>query len=578
MEGSAIAPRNVSTLSIADRIALLKIDSPPVNALSHAVRVAIHDGLRAALADPEVDAVVLCCGGRMFFAGADISELSRPLLPPLLGDIIALMEAAAKPVVAAMHGAALGGGLELSLACNYRAAVPSASFGLPEVALGLLPAAGGTQRLPRLTGVAAATQMMVSGRPVDAETALRLGLIDTIVAEGALEAGAMAFARDLVARKAPQRRVRDLSTDLDGEAAAAIFAAFRREHPALFTGFKASTAILEAVDAAVRLPFEDGLAREKALSRDLNAGSESKALRHLFAAERTAVKVPDLAPDVKPRPVTTVRVKGTTEVATALAGLFTASGFHVTEGAGNGTAPAVDLVVDATGASPSDNPEGAATDAVLVVTTPLPDLQSLSGRCVGLQIALVDGKVALLEIGRGAETDEVAVATLLAVARRLRVPVVVERPARGYVFARLKKAGEEAAARLSHTGIAEDTIRTALAECGIAPCGPGAMPDAAVGEMAVPVKVVRSILYSLVDEAALLVEDQTALRASDIDLLAVKALGWPAWRGGPLFWGRHIGYRHIADHLAATAGERDTMRRPSPALRNLAAQEKEVTL
>ncbi|MFG1192074.1 enoyl-CoA hydratase-related protein [Xanthobacter flavus] len=574
-----IAPRNVSTLSIADRIALLKIDSPPVNALSHAVRVAIHDGLRAALADPEVDAVVLCCGGRMFFAGADISELSRPLLPPLLGDIIALMEAAAKPVVAAMHGAALGGGLELSLACNYRAAVPSASFGLPEVALGLLPAAGGTQRLPRLTGVAAATQMMVSGRPVDAETALRLGLIDTIVAEGALEAGAMAFARDLVARKAPQRRVRDLPTDLDVEAAAAIFAAFRREHPALFTGFKAPTAILEAVDAAVRLPFEDGLAREKALSRDLNAGSESKALRHLFAAERTAVKVPDLAPDVKPRPVTTVRVKGTTEVATALAGLFTASGFHVTvDGPGNGTAPAADLVIDATGAPPSDDPEGAATDAVLVVTTPLLDSQSLSGRRVALQIALVNGQVALLEIGRGVETDEVAVASLLAVARRLRVPVVVERPVRGYVLARLKKAGEEAAARLSLTGIAEDTIRTALAECGIAPCGPGAIADAAAGEVAVPAEVARSILYSLVDEAALLVEDQTALRASDIDLLAVKALGWPAWRGGPLFWGRHIGYRHIADHLAATAGERDTMRRPSPALRNLAAQEKEVTL
>ncbi|MDR6335098.1 3-hydroxyacyl-CoA dehydrogenase [Xanthobacter flavus] len=196
---------------------------------------------------------------------------------------------------------------------------------------------------------------------------------------------------------------------------------------------------------------------------------------------------------------------------------------------------------------------------------------------MGLQIALVNGQVALLEIGRGAETDEVAVATLLAVARRLRVPVVVERPARGYVLARLKKAGEEAAARLSPTGIAEDTIRTALAECGIAPCGPGAIADAAAGEVAVPAEVARSILYSLVDEAALLVEDQTALRASDIDLLAVKALGWPAWRGGPLFWGRHIGYRHIADHLAATAGERDTMRRPSPALRNLAAQEKEVT-
>jgi 3-hydroxyacyl-CoA dehydrogenase len=173
-------------------VAVLTIDAPPVNALSHKVRIALSEGVARALADASAGALVIICAGRTFFAGADVSEIGKPIQPPLLGDVMALFEASAKPIVSAMHGTALGGGLELALAGHYRVAVPSAVVGLPEVALGLLPGAGGTQRVPRLIGVAAAIDMIGLGRHVKAPEACALGLIDQLVPEGELEAGAVA--------------------------------------------------------------------------------------------------------------------------------------------------------------------------------------------------------------------------------------------------------------------------------------------------------------------------------------------------------------------------------------------------
>ncbi|WP_232476316.1 enoyl-CoA hydratase-related protein [Flavisphingomonas formosensis] len=278
--------RPVLDLQVEEDVALLMIDSPPVNALSHRVRIAIRDGLSQALADPRVAGVVLACAGRTFFAGADVTELNRPIEPPLLRDLMDRMEAADKPVIAALHGTALGGGLELALACHYRVAVPTAKVGLPEVALGLLPGAGGTQRVPRLVGVAAAVEMIGLGKPVGAADALRIGLIDAVVGETAMVAEAIAFARSRIG--APLRRVRDLATDLDRAGAQAVFADFRAAHPALFIGFKAADGVLRAIEAAVALPFDEGLDRERSISRELIASPESAAQRHLFFAERAA--------------------------------------------------------------------------------------------------------------------------------------------------------------------------------------------------------------------------------------------------------------------------------------------------
>ena len=207
----------VVALARAGEIALLTIDSPPVNALSAPVREGIVAGLRRAIDDPAVKAIVLICAGRTFIAGADIGEFGKPPKGPNLLEVEEVIEGSPKPVVAAIHGTALGGGLETALACHYRVAVPSARCGLPEVKLGILPGAGGTQRLPRLTGPEKALDMVTSGEPVGAREALALGIVDALVEEGALREGALAFARKVVAEGRPLRRVRDLNDKVEAE-------------------------------------------------------------------------------------------------------------------------------------------------------------------------------------------------------------------------------------------------------------------------------------------------------------------------------------------------------------------------
>ncbi len=199
----------VADLVLEGDVAVLTIESPPVNALSQAVRDGLKRGFDAALADPAVKAVVLICGGRTFIAGADISEFGKPHMPPSLPDVLDTMENAAKPVVAAIHGTSLGGGFEVALTAHYRIAVPSAKCGLPEIKLGLIPGAGGTQRLPRLVGVEKALDAILSGTPFGARQAKEWGVVDALAEEGKLREDAVAFARRLVAEKAPLKKVRD---------------------------------------------------------------------------------------------------------------------------------------------------------------------------------------------------------------------------------------------------------------------------------------------------------------------------------------------------------------------------------
>ena len=276
-------------------IALVIIDNPPVNALSHHVRQGILDGVTTAAAG-ESKAIVVICEGRTFIAGADITEFGGKQLGPSLGEVQDAMENCPKPVVAAIHGTALGGGLEVALCAHFRVAVESARFGLPEVKLGLLPGAGGTQRLPRVTGVAKALQMVTSGTPIGTSEAVSCGLVDEVVAD--LRAGAIAFANKAVADGTPLTRIRDRDAKLaEVRGDDSVFSGIRAQIARKTRGFLAPEYNIQCVEAAVNLPFEEGLAVERRLFMELMSDTQSAAQRYYFFAERAANKVPDIPKD-----------------------------------------------------------------------------------------------------------------------------------------------------------------------------------------------------------------------------------------------------------------------------------------
>ncbi len=305
------AINQVTDLDVRDGIAVLTLNSPPVNALSGPVRDGLHKGIKQAIDDPAVKAVVLVCAGRTFIAGADITELGSggPQGASLL-DVQNMMETSHKPVVAAIHGTALGGGLEVALCCHYRVAVAPAQFGLPEVKLGLLPGAGGTQRLPRIVGAEMALEMMGIGDPIGAPKALEVGLISEIVA-GDLTEGGIAFARKLLAEKRPLVRVRDNDAKITpARGKPEIFANFRKQHERKNRGFLAPEYNIRCVEAAVNLPFEQGIKREGELFRELLQGPQSAAQRYMFFAERQAAKIPDVPADTPQIPINKAGVIG----------------------------------------------------------------------------------------------------------------------------------------------------------------------------------------------------------------------------------------------------------------------------
>src|SRR5882757_8562499 len=302
---------SVTTLTRDGDIAVITLNSPPVNALSAKVREGLFEGFKAAGAS-DAKAIVLICEGRTFIAGADITEFGGAMAGPSLSDVQDMMESAPKPVVAAIHGTALGGGLEVALCAHYRAAVPSARVGLPEVALGLLPGAGGTQRLPRIVGVEAALDMVTSGRHVPAKQALAVGLVDEIVEEGKLLEGALAFAAKAVAEGKPLVKVRDNNAKLEAaKGHPEIFADFRKANARKFRGFMAPENNVKAVEAAVNsASFDDGLKAERKLFGELMMGAQSAAQRYYFFAERQANKIPDVPDDTPIRPIKKVGIIG----------------------------------------------------------------------------------------------------------------------------------------------------------------------------------------------------------------------------------------------------------------------------
>ncbi len=271
-------------------VAVVTVDNPPVNALSPGVPGGIIASLKQANADPGIVAVVLVGEGRGFIAGADIRYFSKPWPDgePRLGDVIRAFEKSSKPVVAAIHGHALGGGLELAMCCHYRVIVPKARVGQPEVKLGIPPGAGGTQRLPRLAGAKAALDMIVSGDPVTAQQAVSLGICDQLI-ETELVEGALAFAREVGQTSDSHQLARDRTVEVEDSE---LFEAKRKQIERRARGMRAPYACIECVQAAVELPFDDGLAREREIFEDCVVSDESKAMRHVFFAERAAGKIP----------------------------------------------------------------------------------------------------------------------------------------------------------------------------------------------------------------------------------------------------------------------------------------------
>ena len=310
-------------------VAVITLKNPPVNALSLGLRAAITDGVERAARDESIRAVVIIGSGSAFCGGADVGEFGLPAMhaSPSLADLFGLIETSPKPVVAAINGLALGGGLELAMSCHYRVAAGAASLGLPEVKLGLIPGAGGTQRLPRLVGVERALNMMVSGNPVSARDLAATELLDA-TSEGDVLAAAIALAERVIAEKLPLKKARDLKVDFPNAEAFLDFA--RGAVAPLAKNYPAPLKCIEAIEAAVVKPFDEGMKTEESLFIGLMNSPESKALRHAFFAMRAAAKIPDVPNTTPLRPIKSVAVIGAGTMGGGIAMNFVNAGIPVT--------------------------------------------------------------------------------------------------------------------------------------------------------------------------------------------------------------------------------------------------------
>jgi 3-hydroxyacyl-CoA dehydrogenase len=515
------------------RVAVLTVNNPPVNALSQHVRQGLREGVKQAIADAAASAIVITCAGRTFIAGADITEFGKPPAAPGLSEVLDLIEGSAKPVVAAVHGTALGGGLEVTLACHYRVGVKDARFGLPEVKLGLLPGAGGTQRLPRVVGVEKGLAMMVSGDPIRADEALASGLIDEIV-QGDLTAAGVAFAEKVLAEKRPLRKIRDLDDKLAAvRGKPEVFANFRKSVARQTRGFRAPENIVKAVEAAVALPFAEGLKRERELFLELLTSPESKAQRYFFFAEREAAKIPDVPADTPVKdvrkaavigagtmgggiamnfanvgiPVTVVEMnqealdRGLGVVrknyeATASRGRLTAADVEKRMGLIQGTTDwnavrDADIVVEAVFEEMPVKKEVfakldglAKPDAVLATNTSTLDVDEIASATkrpesvIGTHFFSPANVMRLLENVRGGKSSKSTVATVMALGRRInKVPVLVG-VCYGFVGNRMLHQRGQQAEKLILEGALPHQVDKVLTDFGF-PMGPFAMGDLA---------------------------------------------------------------------------------------------------
>ncbi len=315
---------DVAQYTVRDGVAVITMNNPPVNGLGNALRAGLMEGLKKAESDPAVKGVVLIGAGKAFSGGADIREFGKPREKPDLFEVNDQQDAMKKPLIAAISGFALGGGLELALGCHYRLAEPKAQLGLPEVKLGILPGSGGTQRLPRIVPMAEALRMMTTGTPISAQRAKDLGLVDEVVSGDLLQA-ALQFAQ----RKPPVRRIREMPAKLEGDLEA-FFAKARDQVAAESRGYPAPLEIVACAAAAASLPFDEGRKIERERFARLVASAESKALRHMFFAERQTSKIPDVPEDTQVRPIRKAAVIGAGTMGGGIAMCFANAGIPVT--------------------------------------------------------------------------------------------------------------------------------------------------------------------------------------------------------------------------------------------------------
>ena len=523
------------TLDVDGDIGVLTVSYPPVNALSRSMREHIITGIREAQEHPKVKAIVFICDGRTFLAGADITEFGKPPMAPSLMEAQDIIEGSSKPVVAAIHGTSLGGGLEVALCCHYRVAVPSAKCGLPEVHLGLLPGAGGTQRLPRIVGAAKALEYITSGTHIPAAECLASGLVDELVPEGQLREGAVAFARKVLAEGQPLRKVRDNDDKVKGDRGNdALFADFRRANARKFRGFMAPEYNIRCIEAAVNLPFDEGKAVERKLFLELVGGIQSKAQRYAFFAERKAAKIPDVPDDTPVVKVAKVGIIGAgtmgggiamnfanvgiavTLVETAQAALdrglavvrknyensakrgrFTAEGVEKRMGLITGSLEMesladCDLVIEAVFENMAVKKEIfgkldriCKPGAVLATNTSALDVNEIASAAtsrpeavVGMHFFSPANVMKLLEVVRGDKTSNTALATAMQIGKKIGKVAAVSGVCPGFIGNRILRArGDQAQAMLLEGAMPWD-IDAVLYDFGM-PMGPFAMSDLA---------------------------------------------------------------------------------------------------
>lgn len=520
---------NLVTYARDGGIAVITIDNPPVNALGHATRLGICEALEQFAADHDAQAAVLICAGRTFCAGADISEFNAPPEDPWLPAVVQKIEDAPKRVVAAIHGTVLGGGLELALGCHFRCAVASAKFGFPEITLGLLPGASGTQRLPRLAGVEKALDLMISGKPMDAAQARQFHIIDETV-EGDLRRGAIGYASRIVAERAPVRRISKMSVDRTA-VPPDFFDRYRERIARQSRNQIAQEQIVRCVEAAVQLPYRQALKLEGRLFEKCKKSVQSRALRHLFFAEREAGKVPDLGREVATREIRKVAVIGAGTMGSGIAMCFLNAGWPVVlvesdrVGLDRGVAAIrknfetavqkgrmsrdehescmnrligsldyadigdADLVVEAVfedmkvkkqvfakldalcrpGAILATNTSTLDVDEIAAVTSRPRDV-------IGLHFFAPANVMPLIEIVRGGKTATDVIATALALARRLRKIGTLVRVCFGFVANRMFIPYIREAQLMILEGAAPERIDQAMVEWGMA-MGPNAVLD-----------------------------------------------------------------------------------------------------
>ena len=322
---------DVTKLEVKDNIAILTLNSPPVNALSAPVREGLDKGIRQAIKDSRVDAIILICTGRTFIAGADISEFGKEPKGPSLFEVQDELENSPKPIIAAIHGTALGGGLEVALTCHYRIAVPSAKCGLPEVSLGLLPGAGGTQRLPRLVGVEQALKMVTSGIHLSADKCLKSGRIDKLANEGQLMDDSILFAKEILSENKPLRKVRDINEKVEAARGnEELFSDFRKSIARKTRGFLAPEYNIQCIEAAVNQSFNEGIKIEKGLFLKLITGSQSAAQRYFFFSQRQVAKIPDIPKETEKKEIKEIGIIGAGTMGGGIAMNFANAGLPVT--------------------------------------------------------------------------------------------------------------------------------------------------------------------------------------------------------------------------------------------------------